>query len=89
MKRWDDHPPTTGVCYPIRLDPQEIQFLCAVVEGHEGLGVVRTIDQHNGIVEFWFSPLMQDDVDAFLATFGQQIDLTIAPPRQIDTAALV
>lgn len=79
MKRFDDfrHP---GLIYPARLSPEKIGLLGMLVEGHEGLGLVRTKDPALGTVEFWVSPLMQADFEAFLDALRTELGLFSGPP---------
>lgn len=46
----------------LQLPPPAIQFLTALVEASDGIGLVRTLDEDRGIVECWMMP---DYVEAF------------------------
>ena len=84
MRAWNDHPKSAGTCYRARVEPSQIAWLCAIVEAHEGLGVVRTKDERVGIVEFWVSPLMQKDFEEFLSALEDEIFITVAPVCEVD-----
>ena len=89
MKNWNDHPdPRTGLCYTARVPVHEIGFLVSLVEGHEGLAVVRTIDAALGIVEFWISPLMQKDFEALLEHLKTEIGIVAGKPSVMQLAGL-
>jgi len=84
MNRWDDQTPSRGLCYRARVEPRDIQYLCDIIEGHEGLGIVRTIDRRDGIVEIWFSPLMREEIDDFLRSLTCEMEIRIGPLRRLD-----
>jgi hypothetical protein len=88
MKRWDDHPePRAGLCYTGRIDPSRIGHLVSLVEAYEGLAVVRTKDAAAGIVEFWISPLMQQDFESFLEAAREDMGLVTSGPVVPDVKA--
>lgn len=88
MRRWDDHPnPIGGLCYTGRIDPSRIGFLVSLVEAYEGLAVVRTKDAAAGIIEFWISPLMQQDFESFLEAARDELGLVTAGPVVTDVHA--
>lgn len=88
MRPWNDHPePLAGLCYTGRLDPSRIGFLVSLVEAYEGLAVVRTKDAAAGIVEFWISPLMQQDFESFLEAAREDFGLVVVGPVVPDVQA--
>ncbi len=87
MKRHDDYH-ARGLIYPARISPDKIGLLVMLVEGHEGLAVVRTKDPALGTVEFWISPLMRDDFEEFLGVLRTELALQAGPPREADIAEL-
>ena len=89
MKRWDNHPePRAGLCYTARVPVHEIGFLVSLVEGHEGLAIVRTKDETLAIVEFSISPLMQSDFESLLSELTRELGMTVAQPISMSVAAL-
>jgi hypothetical protein len=81
VKPWDDHPqPRAGLCYPARVHPSKIGLLVSLVEAYDGLAVVRTKDAAAGIVEFWISPLMQQDFESFLEAAREELGLVAGDP---------
>lgn len=48
------------------------------------MGIIRTIDRRDGIVEIWFSPLMQGEIDDFLRALMCEMEIRIGPPRLLD-----
>jgi len=89
MKTWNDHPePRTGLCYTARVPVHEIGYLVSIVEGHEGLAIVRTKDAALGIVEFWISPLMQKDFESLLTYLTGELGITVGKPAVMSPADL-
>ena len=43
--------PNESLIYVAQIPPGEIAFVNSVIESYEGIGVVRTRDQHRGIIE--------------------------------------
>lgn len=84
MRPWNDHPRGHGLCYPARVEPTQIAYVCAVTEAHEGLAVVRTCDQKAGLIEFWVSPLQQTQFEEYLRALEQEIDMVVGPPGAPD-----
>lgn len=85
MKRWNDHPqPLAGLCWRAQLDPSLIGHLVALVEAYDGLAVLRTKDKAAGIVEFWVSPLMQQDFEEFLAAARTELGMVAVGPTVPD-----
>lgn len=87
MKRFDDYR-AAGLIYPARVEPDKIGLLGMLVEGHEGLAVVRTKDPALGTVEFWISPLMRADFEEFLTALAAEMPLHVGAPREADVSAL-
>ena len=87
MKAFDDfrHP---GLIYPARVAPEKIGLLGMLVEGHEGLALVRTKDPALGTVEFWVSPSMRGDFEAFLEALRVELGVYAQPPQVADLSLL-
>ena len=56
-----------------RLDPKKIVLLKSLLEGHEGLIVVRTADPKKGIIQLMISPDFLNEVDQIIADLSRQI----------------
>jgi hypothetical protein len=39
-----------------KVPQKEIGFINSIIEGYEGIGIVRTSDERLGIIEFWILP---------------------------------
>ena len=55
------------------IEPKKIVLLKTLLEGYEGLIVVRTADPRQGIIELLISPDFLDDVKWILEDLGRQI----------------
>ena len=56
-----------------RVDPKRIVLLKSLLEGYEGLVVVRTADPKEGVVELLVSPNFVDEMKQILEDLSQQI----------------
>lgn len=88
MRPRSDFPRNTELCCQARIEPEEIGYVCALVEALEGLAIIRTKDNALGIVEFWISPAMKADFEAFLAGLAREIPVSIGPITKLDLTAL-
>jgi hypothetical protein len=69
FRPFDSLPPGGGGAPAIRvfqLPRAAIQWLTALTEAHDGIALVRTLDEDRGLVECWVMP-------DFEAAFGQLI----------------
>lgn len=56
-----------------RVDPKRIVLIKSLLEGYEGLVVVRTADPKEGIVELLVSPDFVEDMEQILQDLSHQI----------------
>lgn len=88
MKRFDDYT-TPGLVYTARVEASKIGLLQMLVEGHEGLAIIRTKDPALGIVEFWISPPMRADFESLLQSLRAELGVVAGPPDEADMTTLV
>lgn len=62
-----------------RVSPRKIVLLKSILEGYEGLVVVRTADPAQGIVELLISPDFVEVVEQILEDLSSKIRLDPAP----------
>lgn len=60
----------------LRTPRQNIVRLCALLEGYEGMAVLRTLDAAQGLLELLVAPAFRDTV--------QQILQSLAPAMELD-----
>lgn len=56
-----------------RVDPKRIVLLKSLLEGYEGLVVVRTADPKEGVVELLVSPDFVEEMEGILEGLSHQI----------------
>lgn len=56
-------------CLTIQVEKKNISFVKWIVEGHEHLGVVTTLDNQNNILFIRSTPDMLDDLKQVLTSF--------------------
>ncbi len=62
-----------------RVDPRRIVLLKSMLEGYEGLVVVRTADPKEGVVELLVSPDFTDELKQILKDLSSQIWIEAVP----------
>lgn len=73
--RFSSLPPHDGRVPSIRvyqLPQPAIQFLTALVEASDGIGLVRTLDEHRGIVECWIMADFEREYEMVLQAVAQE-----------------
>ncbi|MCL5270759.1 MAG: DUF4911 domain-containing protein [bacterium] len=55
-----------------QLPPPAIQFLTALMEACDGIGLVRTLDEDRGIVECWVMPDFAADFAALIDAVSRE-----------------
>jgi hypothetical protein len=61
------------VIWYYRVDPKRIVLIKSMLEGYEGLVVVRTADPKGGVVELLVSPDFQEEMEQILEDLSLQI----------------
>lgn len=64
----------------LQVPRQDIGRLCSLVEGYEGVAVVRTVDPALGLVELLVAPAFHDTALRLLHAIAQDIPLRILDP---------
>ena len=67
-----------------RVDPKEIGYIGYTVHAYEGIGVVRTLDPSQGIIEILISSDFIDEMDALLQDLRREV-----PIEEIDPTGMV
>jgi len=62
-----------------RVDPRKIVLIKSMLEGYEGLVVVRTEDPKEGIVQLLVSPDFLDDLEEIVADLSGRIWMEAVP----------
>jgi hypothetical protein len=72
--RFSRLPPHPGAAPAIRvfqLPPAAIQYLTALWEAYDGIGLVRTLDERRGIIECWMMPDFLPECERLLETVAR------------------
>jgi chemotaxis response regulator CheB len=64
----------------LELAPEDIVFVKLIVEAHEGLGVLRTLDRQRAVIVVMVAADMEADTRAMLASLRDQIPWVEIPP---------
>ncbi len=56
-----------------RIDRRQIYFLRFILEGYDGMAIVRTLDPQQGIVVVYIAPGCEDDVEMVLEDLSKEI----------------
>lgn len=76
-----DHDPLSPErIVPARVEPHEIGFINALIEGHEGLATMRTLDPERGLVVLWVPRGQWEDFQSMIAGLREEVSLAILDP---------
>lgn len=68
-----------------RVDSKEIGYIGFTVQAYEGIGVVRTLDSAQGIVEILIPPDFLDEIEGLLEDLQVEISIEEIAPEEIST----
>lgn len=63
----------------LQLSPEDIVFIKLIVEAHEGIGVLRTIDRKRAVIVVMVAADMEADARAMLESVRDQVPWTELP----------
>jgi hypothetical protein len=80
----------TGIRFSGKIASDQIAYVTAVVESTDGLAVLRTVDERQGLIEFWTTESLIPEVTGLLQALQREVGLEYQPPqpyisRDIDT----
>lgn len=75
-----DQESTDTVTWYYRVDPRRIVTIKSMLEGYEGLVIVRTADPKEGILQLLVSPDFVEELSEILADLSRQIWMEAANP---------
>ena len=64
----------------LELPPEDIVFVKLIVEAHEGLGVLRTLDRKRAVIVVMIAADMEADTRAMLESLRAQVPWVEIPP---------
>lgn len=62
---------------PARVEPREIGYINALIEGHDGVATMRTLDPRRGLVCFWVPWGQRADFDALVAGLRRELSIVV------------
>jgi hypothetical protein len=66
------HPGTRPIIRVYQLAQPAIQYITAMVEASDGIGLVRTLDEERGIIECWLMPDFMEQYEQIVRAVGEQ-----------------
>jgi len=63
----------------LELPPEDIVFVKLIVEAHEGIGVLRTLDRKRAVIVVMVAADMETDARAMLESLREQVPWTELP----------
>ena len=77
--RHNKYPPFKGDVhiFVAATDPKEIGYINSIVESYEGMGLVRTRDEKQGVIEFWIAPDFLDLFHQVLHSLSTELPITL------------
>lgn len=66
----------------IRTPRQNIARLCTLLEGYEGMAILRTIDATQGLLELLIAPAFRDTVQQILHALADEMELDFLEAKQ-------
>lgn len=64
------------VCRYYRVRHQDMVYLKFILEAYEGLNVMSTVDNREGIIRVAIMPGFEEDMEALLAELGKRVPMT-------------
>ena len=77
--RYKKYPPFKGdvQIFVAATDPKEIGYINSIIESYEGMGLVRTRDERQGVIEFWVAPDFLDLFHQVLRSLSTELPITL------------
>ncbi len=63
------------ISYRAKVHRDQIGFVNSIIEGYDGIAVVRTLDPKEGILELWVSPFFEDVTTEVMKSLAEEIGL--------------
>ena len=73
----EDYIPDDLIVLKARVNPVNIGYINSIIEGYEGIGQVRTLDNRLGIIIFWIIPDQKELFDNLIGEFERELGLVV------------
>lgn len=84
MQPWNNYATDECVAVRCRVNPPDIAYICSIIEGYEGLCVVSTLDQAQGLLHFYCTVEQRDTFMEFLRVLGGEIPVTLVEELRLN-----
>ena len=75
------------VCILLRAPRRHIGLLCGLIEGYEGVAVLRTVDPVQGLLELLVAPAFHSTALAVVHALTHDLDLCLIDAGDVPTAS--
>lgn len=79
--RYEKYSGGDNLIYRLRIPAEEIGYLSGTMEAYGGIGLVRTIDEHLGVVEIWVPVEQREEFGLLLKALGREIKIEVLEER--------
>lgn len=88
MRPWNNYATNECVAVRCRVNARDIGYICSIVESYEGLAVVSTLNQAEGLVHFYCTVDLRDDFMKFLDRLKEEIPMEIVAEMRLNAAQM-
>jgi hypothetical protein len=71
-----------AVCLLLRAPRQNIGLLCSIIEGYEGMALLRTVNAAQGLLELLVAPAFRDVAISLLHALAHEMDVHVINANQ-------
>lgn len=75
------------VCILLRVPRRHIGLLCSLMEGYEGVAILRTIDPVQGLLELLVAPAFLSTALAIIHALAHDLDLCLIDAGEVSTSS--
>ena len=75
------------VCILLRAPRHHIGLLCSLIEGYEGVAVLRTVDPVQGLLELLVAPAFHSTALTVVRALAQDLDLCLIDAGNVPTSS--
>jgi len=70
------------VCLRLHAPRQNIVLLCSIIEGYEGMAILRTVNAAQGLLELLVAPAFRDTALSLLRALAYEMDVHVIDANQ-------
>ena len=65
------------ICVLLQVPRRDIVLLCSIIEGYEGMAILRTVDAQRGLLELLVAPAFHGTALTLLHALAQDMNLSL------------